>query len=271
MSYVGAREYVGKVLAALRPGGMLVVEGFHRDATKTQPIGGAVVFDTNELLKLFDGLRVLRYEDAHAVADFGLSGTRVVRLAAVKPYESSSPRCRTALASAREVRKNPGMLQPVSRVVDLLDPALNRISNMTADEARRRVLTGDPAGVLAVDGSFALVAAEGITVRLARSLDRPMRYFLAKRHEGPALYVADRIDTLHQALATDGLAAQFHPSYTRMVPAHYIVEIALVGCPDPDPVYTRFFTPATNKLPANIDEIGRRICRRAWRGRSKSG
>jgi len=149
------------------------------------------------------------------------------------------------------------MLQPVSRVVDLLDPTLNRISNMTADEARRRVLTGDPAGVLAVDGSFALVAAEGMTVRLARSLDRPMRYFLAKRHEGPALYVADRIDTLHQALATDGLAAQFHPSYTRMVPAHYIVEIALVGCPDPDPVYTRFFTPATNKLPANIDEIGR--------------
>ena len=85
LSYVGAREYVGKVLAALRPGGMLVVEGFHRDATKTQPIGGAVVFDTNELLKLFDGLRVLRYEDGHAVADFGLSGTRVVRLAAVKP------------------------------------------------------------------------------------------------------------------------------------------------------------------------------------------
>ena len=64
---------------------MLVVEGFHRDATKTHPIGGAVVFDSNELLKLFDGLRVLRYEDAHAVADFGLSGTRVVRLAAVKP------------------------------------------------------------------------------------------------------------------------------------------------------------------------------------------
>ena len=38
-------------------------------------------------------------------------------------------------------------------------------------------------------------------------------------------------------------AAQFHPSYTRMVPAHYVVELALVGCPDPDPIYTRFFTP----------------------------
>ena len=99
---------------------------------------------------------------------------------------------------------------------------------------------------------------EGIVVRLARSLDRPMRYFLAKRQEGPALYVADRIDTLHQALANDGLANQFHPSYTRMVPAHYVVDLALVGCPDPDPTYTRFFTPSRGTLPADLDEIGRR-------------
>ena len=72
-------------------------------------------------------------------------------------------------------------------------------------------------------------------MRLARTLDRPMRYFLAKRQEGPALFVADRIDTLHQALAAEGLADQFHPSYTRMVPAHHVVELRLVGCPDPDP------------------------------------
>src|SRR5207247_8794040 len=89
-------------------------------------------------------------------------------------------------------------------------------------------------------------------------MDRPMRYFLAKRHEGPALYIADRIDTLHQALAADGLAGQFHPSYTRMVPAHYLVDLALVGCPDPDPTYTRFFTPERGTLPADLDEIGRR-------------
>jgi asparagine synthase (glutamine-hydrolysing) len=120
------------------------------------------------------------------------------------------------------------------------------------------VLSGDPQAVRGIDGSFALVAHEGITVRLARSMDRPMRYFLAKRHEGPALYVADRIDTIHRALDADGLAGQFHPSYTRMVPAHYVVEIALVGCPDPDPVYTRFFTPQTNVLPASLDEIGQR-------------
>ena len=129
---------------------------------------------------------------------------------------------------------------------------------MTLDEARRRVLGGDPADVRAIDGSFALIAVDGITVRMARSLDRPMRYFLAKRHEGPALFVADRIDTLQRALDDDGLGQQFHPSYTRMVPAHHVIEIALVGCPDPDPIYTRFFTPSRGTLPPDLDEIGRR-------------
>jgi len=150
------------------------------------------------------------------------------------------------------------MLHYVGRVVDLLDPALNRLSTIGLDEARQRVLSGDTSAVRAIDGSFAIVASEGITVRLARSMDRPMRYFLAKRQEGPALYVADRIDTIHHALERDGLFGQFHPSYTRMVPAHYLVEIALVGCPDPDPIYSRFFTPQPNTLPTSIDEIGRR-------------
>ena len=85
LSYVGAREFVEHVTRSLRPGGIVVIEGFHRDATKERPIGGAVVFDTNELLKLFTPLRVLRYEDTDAPADFGLATTRLVRLAAQKP------------------------------------------------------------------------------------------------------------------------------------------------------------------------------------------
>ena len=146
----------------------------------------------------------------------------------------------------------------VSRVVDLLDPSLNTFTAISVDEARRRVLSGDAAAIRAIDGSFALVASEGVTVRMARSMDRPLRYFLAKRHEGPALYVADRIDTLHKALAADGLDAQFHPSYTRMAPAHHLVELALIGCPDPSPAYTRFFAPTRESLPSDLDEIGRR-------------
>jgi len=143
-------------------------------------------------------------------------------------------------------------------VVDLLDPGLNHLYDMDVEEARARVRSGDPVAVRNIQGSFALVARDGITVRLARSMDRPMRYFLAKRVEGPALFIADRLDTLQQALDREGLADQFHPSYTRMVPAHHLVELQLVGCPDPDPTYTRFFTPERDVLPADLDEIGRR-------------
>ncbi len=150
------------------------------------------------------------------------------------------------------------MLQPIERVVDLLDPDLNVIHNMDVEEARRRVRSGDATAVGEIDGAFAIVSVDGITVRLARSMDRPVRYFLAKRAAGPALFIADRIDTLHRALSEEGLADQFHPSYSRMVPAHHVVTLQLVGCPDPDPTYTRFFTPERDALPEDLDEIGRR-------------
>ena len=152
----------------------------------------------------------------------------------------------------------PMMNDYIERVVDLLDPSLNQIHNLSLEEARQRVLSGRPEAVREIDGSFALLAREGKTVRMARSLDRPMRYFLAKRAEGPALIVADRIDAIFNQLKTEGLHGQFHPSYTRMVPAHYVVEIQLVGCPDPDPTYTRYFTPQRNALSTDLDEIGRR-------------
>ena len=145
----------------------------------------------------------------------------------------------------------------LERIVDLLDPSANQIENVSIEEARRRILHGSPAEVRAIEGSFALLGREGKKVRLARSLDRPLRYFLAKRAEGPALIVADRIDTIHAWLKKEGFESQFHPSYTRMVPAHYVVEIHLLGCPDPDPIYTRYFDPPRNRSSTNLDEIGR--------------
>lgn len=146
----------------------------------------------------------------------------------------------------------------VEQLVDLTDPAANQIYNLTIDEARERVLRCSPDEVREIEGSFAIVARDGKTIRLARSLDRPLRYFLAKRTEGPALIVADRIDKIRDWLTSNGFGGQFHPSYTRMIPAHYVVEIQLVGCPDPDPTYTRFFSPARNALSSDLDEIGRR-------------
>ncbi|HUY81362.1 MAG TPA: asparagine synthase-related protein [Acidobacteriaceae bacterium] len=151
--------------------------------------------------------------------------------------------------------------QYIERVVDLTEPEANQIYNMSVDEARAHVLRGAPDAVRGIHGSFALLARDGKTVRMARSLDRPMRYFLAKRSEGPALVVAHRIDAIYDWLKSEGLDNQFHPSYTRMVPAHYIVEIQLIGCPDPDPVYTRFFTPVSGSLSTNLDEIGKTYIR----------
>jgi asparagine synthase (glutamine-hydrolysing) len=148
------------------------------------------------------------------------------------------------------------MNQSLERVVNLLNPALTCIYNMTVEAALERLLANKADAVREIDGSFALVAQAGKRVRLARSMDRPMRYFLAKRKDGPALIVADRIDTIYAWLKSEGLEAQFHPSYTRMVPAHYVVEIQLIGCPDPAPTYQRFFTPLRNALSTDLEEIG---------------
>jgi len=149
-------------------------------------------------------------------------------------------------------------LVPVERLVNLLDPAANLILNMSVDDAVARVGTGDPAAVREIDGQFALLHKQGTTIRMARSIGRPMRYFLAKRAEGPCLVVAERIDEIREFLESEGLAGQFHPSYTRMVPAHHIVELQLIGCPDPNPVNTRFLNPQRNRLPADLDVIGER-------------
>ncbi len=149
------------------------------------------------------------------------------------------------------------MERPVHRVVDLVSPDSQLIVNMTPEEARRVLLGHAPGGVDTIEGSFALVAREGERVVLARSLDRPLRYFLAKEVGGPLLVVAERIDAIRAFLQDEGYADQFHPSYTRMVPAHHVTTIRLVGCPDPNPTYERFVSPAIEPLPEDLDVIGR--------------
>lgn len=146
----------------------------------------------------------------------------------------------------------------IERVVDLVDPRQNILLNMNYEEAHRRILSGDNQLVAEIDGQFSIVAREGKKVRMARSLGRPMRYFLAKRAEGPCLIIAERIDEIRKTLEDEGLADQFHPSYTRMVPAHHVLELHLVGCPDPNPKLKRFFDPQPDQLPADVTAIGRK-------------
>ncbi|WP_263385174.1 asparagine synthase-related protein [Granulicella arctica] len=150
------------------------------------------------------------------------------------------------------------MNQYVERVVDLLDPATNDLHDLTTDQARALLVEHGTEAMRQIEGSFSLVARSGKMVRMVRSLDRPMRYFLAKRTEGPVLIVADRIDAIQAWLQAEGLEGQFHPSYTRMIPAHHVVDLQLVGCPDPDPIYTRFFTPAMATMQPDTQTIGDR-------------
>ena len=113
----------------------------------------------------------------------------------------------------------------VERVIDLTDHDTNQIYNFTVEEARALLLNRSAADVYAIQGSFALIARSGKTVRMARSLDRPMRYFLAKRAaKGRRLSSPTGLMSIYNWLKEEGLAEQFHPSYTRMVPAHHIVE-----------------------------------------------
>ena len=79
-----------RVIAALRPGGVLVVEGFHRDVMKLGVegmTGGLLGYKTNALLRHFLPLRIERYEDRIALADWRRIEAPIVRLVARKQAE----------------------------------------------------------------------------------------------------------------------------------------------------------------------------------------
>lgn len=153
------------------------------------------------------------------------------------------------------------MERPIHRVLDLVDPATQDLTTLTPDQARRRLVAlarGGSSNPDELAGSFALVARDGERVLLARSLDRPLRYFLAKEESGPLLVVAERMDEIRGKLHELGHGDQFHPTYTRMVPAHHVLSLRLVGCPDPNPTTHRWFAPERATGPSDKDELGRR-------------
>lgn len=150
----------------------------------------------------------------------------------------------------------PAPHQYIADFINLLNADDNYIFNMSTEEAERALVSGDPEQVRAIDGQFALVKKVDQQVYMARSIGRPMRYFLAKREAGPMLIVAERMDEIYDHLKKLDLHDQFHPSYTRMVPAHHVVRVDVIGCPDPNPTYTRFFEPKQNALNDDLDAIG---------------
>ena len=143
------------------------------------------------------------------------------------------------------------MLDSVERLVDLTGAAVSR-DQLIADA----LASGDVARVAAIPGHFAAVARRERTVILARTLAVPLRYFVAKMYHGPFLVVAERIDRIFEWCCEQRIAWQFDPAYTRMVPAHYVVELDQVGCPDPAPRYRRFFNPVIGGGTTDLRQAG---------------
>jgi len=80
------RRSMARIVASLKPGGVVVVEAYHADAAldRSPGPGPGVTYQANELPTLVAPLRVLRYEEPRARADWGLYETRLVRLLAQK-------------------------------------------------------------------------------------------------------------------------------------------------------------------------------------------
>ncbi len=89
LTYEPTKAIAPKVVKALRPGGAVLVEDRHVETKRVWPAGS---FENNELIGLFAGLRVLRYEDVWAKPDWSAKGLeeRLVRLFAEKPTARES-------------------------------------------------------------------------------------------------------------------------------------------------------------------------------------
>lgn len=148
------------------------------------------------------------------------------------------------------------MLTGVERLVDNVGIRISPKDIDSAERIREAVRSADIVKLSEEDGHFAAVARDGQTVRLARTIGFPLRYFVAKMFHGPILVVSDRIDSLFEWCQQQKIGWQFDPLYTRMVPAHYLVEIDQIGCPDPAPRYHRFFTPTIGQGTTDIDAAG---------------
>jgi SAM-dependent methyltransferase len=84
-SYFFPRGVLPSVWDALRPGGLILIEGFHADTARVRPVGGG--YRNNELLHVLTDYRVLIYEDVQDRQEWGLpygATNRLVRVLAQK-------------------------------------------------------------------------------------------------------------------------------------------------------------------------------------------
>ena len=80
MLYPMEKRSARRIASALKPGGLVVVEVGRKDAS-----GAPFEVESGELLRIFNGFRVLRYEETIDVADWSGKRIPLVRLVAEKP------------------------------------------------------------------------------------------------------------------------------------------------------------------------------------------
>src|SRR6187402_2610511 len=103
------------------------------------------------------------------------------------------------------------MLAGVERLVDRDGPRAAGLTGAGLDQVAAAVRGGDVAALSATGGHFAAVGRDGATVRLARTIGLPLRYFVAKMYHGPFLVVADRMDSIYEYCCREKIGWQFDP------------------------------------------------------------
>ena len=83
-----------KIVDSLKLGGIVVVEGFHRDLNRQGVQGGYIGYHSNELLRAFHRLRVLHYQDTVGAADWEPSGLNapIVRFIGIREQVANGSR-----------------------------------------------------------------------------------------------------------------------------------------------------------------------------------
>ncbi|TWU40256.1 Asparagine synthase [Novipirellula aureliae] len=147
--------------------------------------------------------------------------------------------------------------KPLRQFVDLVDPAANLFLSCSQSQADEAIQSGDVEQIRRINGQYAVLQPTGPLLRMARTIARPMRYYYADFEDKSFLVVAERIDEIYEFLVAQGCAASFDSALTRMVPAHYLCEIDLTESSDVSPRYERFLRPERNRLPVDLDLIGK--------------
>ncbi len=78
--YFGPSGFSEKIKTGLKSGGTLIIESHHKDASKLRNMPEYVVYDTDELKKMFSDFIVISYEESDGVADWGNWGTQKIKL-----------------------------------------------------------------------------------------------------------------------------------------------------------------------------------------------